>query len=68
MIHSKKYRRDDISSFKSELSRLRNLKVYPSSGNFILCEILRSDLDASDVYGELIKKGIAIRNCGSFTV
>ena len=57
---------EEMIYLKSELSRLRNLKVYPSSGNFILCEILRSDLDASDVYGELIKKGIAIRNCSSF--
>lgn len=52
---------------KNSLSSFGSLRAYPSSGNFILCEILDINLDAFNIYNELIKKGIAIRNCSSFT-
>lgn len=58
---------DEMAYLKNGLSSFGNIKTYPSSGNFILCEILDENLDAYDIYNELIKKGIAIRNCSSFT-
>lgn len=48
------------------LNNISGLKAYPSSGNFVLCEILKDDLDSFKVYDLLIRKGIAIRNCESF--
>lgn len=58
---------NEMAYLKNNLSLFDSLKVYPSSGNFILCEILSEDIDAFYLYDELIKKGIAIRNCSSFT-
>lgn len=49
-----------------ELSSIRGLKVYPSSSNFILCEITSKKLTASSLYDILIKNNIIIRDCSSF--
>lgn len=57
---------NEMAYLKNTLSTFSKLKVYPSHGNFILCEILCDNMDANKLYTELIKKGIAIRNCSSF--
>ncbi|MGB5823936.1 MAG: histidinol-phosphate transaminase [Proteocatella sp.] len=74
MFSDKDYIQDTYAKISTEMTYLKNslssfesIKAYPSSGNFILCEILDKNFDAVDIYNELIKKGIAIRNCSSFT-
>jgi len=57
---------DEMNFLKLELVQFKDIKIYPSRGNFILCEILNPDLSTAFIYKELIKKGIAIRNCSSF--
>ena len=57
---------NEMDYLKTELSQFQKIKAYPSHGNFILCEILCDKIDANSLYTELIKKGIAIRNCSSF--
>lgn len=57
---------NEMNFLKDQLSKISKIKVYPSYGNFILCEILSPDIDSDILYLELIKKGIAIRNCSSF--
>lgn len=49
-----------------ELSSIKDLKVYPSSSNFILCEIASKKLTSSSLFEILIKKNIIIRDCTSF--
>ena len=50
----------------TELSSFEQLKVYPSYGNFILCEIISDKFDADYLYDKLIPDALAIRNCASF--
>lgn len=49
-----------------ELNSLNGIKVYPSSSNFILCEITSKKLTSSSLYEKLIKNSIIIRDCTSF--
>lgn len=48
------------------LSHIKDLKVYPSQGNFILSRIISSGLTAYDVYDALLPEKMIIRNCSSF--
>lgn len=48
------------------LSHIAQLKIYPSYGNFILCEITSKKLNSAEVYEKLISKAAVIRNCSSF--
>lgn len=48
-----------------ELSKLQNLKVYSSQGNFVLCKIL-NDITAHELREHLLKKAIVIRDCSNF--
>lgn len=49
-----------------ELKKLKDLKIYDSQGNFILCEITSKALTASEVREKLIPHKIIIRDCSSF--
>ncbi len=49
-----------------ELKKLKDLKIYDSQGNFILCEIVSKALTASKVREKLIPHKIIIRDCSSF--
>lgn len=49
-----------------ELSKFKDLKVYDSEGNFILCEIKTKHLKASELREKLIPSKIIIRDCASF--
>ncbi len=51
---------------KDSLEKLKDLKVYPTFGNFILCEIVSKKIDAGELYERLISKAAAIRNCSNF--
>lgn len=50
----------------SELSKIKDLQVYESSGNFILCKINSKTLTANILREKLIKEKIIIRDCSSF--
>ncbi|MEM4152469.1 MAG: aminotransferase class I/II-fold pyridoxal phosphate-dependent enzyme, partial [Nitrososphaerota archaeon] len=42
------------------LSRIRYLEVYPSQANFLLIRL--REFDAGQVYSELLRRGIVVRN------
>lgn len=48
------------------LKNFNQFKLYKSSSNFILCEILNDKYDANILYDALLKKGIVIRKASSF--
>lgn len=50
----------------NNLKEIKDIKAYESMGNFILCEILKENYSAEDLYNELLRKGMIIRNCESF--
>lgn len=45
-----------------ELREIKNIKVYESESNFVLCKILNKDINSSKVFDELIKHKILIRD------
>ena len=57
---------DEHSYLMKELNSIDDLKVYPSSSNFILCEITTQKLTSSSLYETLIKSNVIIRDCSSF--
>lgn len=57
---------DEHSYLMKELNSIDDLKVYPSSSNFILCEITSKKLTSSSLYETLIKSNVIIRDCSSF--
>ena len=48
------------------LSEFKNLKVYESKGNFILCKLEDKIMTAHELREKLIPKKIIIRDCQSF--
>lgn len=50
----------------SALSDIKDLSVYPSKGNFILCKINNKDLTAKKLRDMLLPYKIIIRDCNSF--
>lgn len=48
------------------LNKIKDLKVYESSGNFILCEITSKKITAKTLREKLLKEKIIIRDCNSF--
>ena len=57
---------DEHSYLMKELNSIDDLKAYPSSSNFILCEITSKKLTSSSLYETLIKSNVIIRDCFSF--
>lgn len=49
-----------------ELKQLEQIKVYPSYGNFILCEILDKEKTAADLREYLLPQKMIIRDCSNF--
>lgn len=49
-----------------ELASIKDLKVYNTESNFILCEIKSKKLTAFELRDKLIDKRIIIRDCSSF--
>lgn len=58
--------REERDFIYKELSVIDSLKLYESRGNFILMEIIDKSMTADDLYDELIKDKMAIRNCKTF--
>lgn len=50
----------------SELNKFKDLKIYNSQGNFILCEIKSKSITSEKVRKNLIPNKIIIRDCASF--
>ena len=48
------------------LRSMDSLKVYEPAANFVLCRILRDDVNADMLFDATIKKGLMIRNCMTF--
>lgn len=48
------------------LSRIPTLKVYPAYANFILVKILNPTFTSHDIFDQLMKKGLMVRDCSSF--
>lgn len=48
------------------ISGLKDVKVYPSYGNFVLCKILRDDLTAGELREKLLREKMIIRDCVTF--
>lgn len=51
---------------EKELKSLNHIKVYKTSSNFILCEIVDKSMTAKELRDKLIPKKIIIRDCKSF--
>lgn len=50
-----------------ELARIKGFKVFPADTNFVFIDVRRSGLDASETRKRMIKHGILVRDCSSFT-
>jgi len=50
-----------------QLSEFPSLKVFPTCANYLLVKLLTPNLDAPTLRAWLLKEGIAIRDCSSFT-
>ncbi len=54
---------NEVNYFEKELSKIKQIKVYPSSANFMLIELLDGSTAENFVSKMLIKYGIYLRNC-----
>lgn len=50
----------------ARLSKLKNIKLYPSKSNFLLAEIVDGTHTAPELREYLLKKAMVIRDCSSF--
>ncbi|QGU00261.1 L-threonine 3-O-phosphate decarboxylase [Candidatus Syntrophocurvum alkaliphilum] len=51
---------------QTQLENLKELKVYPSTANFLLIEILNSNITANSLQQHIKNNSILIRDCSSF--
>lgn len=49
-----------------KLSACDSIKVYPSHANFVLVQIKKDGITATDVFEAAIKQGLMIRDCSTF--
>ena len=49
-----------------EISKIENLKIFPSKSNFMLIGVKDTGFTASQLALELMKKGVIVRDCTSF--
>lgn len=49
----------------SAMSTCKSLKLYKPYANFVLCKILKDDVDASEIAYACNTKGLVIRNCSN---
>ncbi len=50
----------------NELSKIKDLKLYPTQSNFILAKILRKDITSHYVFEEMLKSYLLIRDAADF--
>lgn len=63
---SKKFMKKERDFLYKELSKIQNLKVFPSEANFFLIDLRKAGIKASTAKKKLIEKGMLIRDCSSF--
>lgn len=57
--------RDERDYLTSELSKIKDLNVFKSEGNFVLCKILNNNT-AKDLREYLLRDALVIRDCSTF--
>jgi histidinol-phosphate/aromatic aminotransferase/cobyric acid decarboxylase-like protein len=50
-----------------ELARIRGFRVFPADTNFIFLDVRQSGFAAPQLREKMIKHGILVRDCSSFT-
>ena len=72
MFSDREYQKEVYSYIKSErefmineLSKIKDIKVFNSEGNFVLCKILNGNT-AKNLRETLLKDALVIRDCSSF--
>ncbi|GAG86584.1 unnamed protein product [marine sediment metagenome] len=72
-LEDKSYREATIKAIKderkrvfSELQKIDGIKVYQSDANFLFMNVKYDGFNSENVFVELLKKGILVRNCSSF--
>ncbi len=50
----------------NNLKKLKGLKVFPSTANFVFCKLEKENLNADVLKKQLAKKGLLIRNCSTY--
>lgn len=60
-----KFIRDERTYMIEELSKISNIEVFNSQGNFVLCKIT-NEKTAQELRNELLKSALVIRDCSSF--
>ena len=63
--NTKKFLEKERSFIVKELSKIKNIKLFPSCTNYLLIKILNS-VDVNQLEDYLIKKNILIRNCSNY--
>ena len=64
-LRTVEYIRQERRSFYDRLSELKQLKVYPSSANFLLAEIT-GGMSAMELRDRLMHQRLLIRDCSNF--
>ncbi|MDO5714084.1 MAG: histidinol-phosphate transaminase [Tissierellia bacterium] len=73
MFYDKEYQNNVYEHIQREkdrmvksLSSLKDIKVYPSYGNFVLCQILKDGVTAKELRETLLPHKMVIRDCVTF--
>jgi len=64
---TKTYLLSEKKRMMNDLSSIPGLKLYPSHANFVLVKILLPHMTSYDLFDSLMKKGLMVRDCSSFT-
>jgi len=65
-LRTKRFIAKERTYLISELGKIKGLKVYDSSTNYILLKIVRPGLSSGRLYDSLARQGLLIRDCRSF--
>jgi len=65
-LRTKRFIAKERTYLISELSKIKGLKVYDSSTNYLLLKIVKPGLSSGKLYEGLARQGLLIRDCRSF--
>ena len=66
VLKTRKFIDGERKYLMSKLSKLKGLKPYNSSTNYLLIKIIKSGLSSGKLYEMMAKQGLLIRDCRSF--
>ncbi len=66
MSETRKLILSEKKKFYDELGKFKNLKLYPTSSNFILSKLLTDKVTAAEIYEKLIPQKMLVRDAASF--